>query len=329
MKDFKIAGITLNNPFVSAPLAGYTDYAMRKMCADYGSALTYTEMESCESLYYSSKQTYLDLDATKLDKQNTKAKLALQIFGGKSDIVLKSIPLFEKNGAYDFLDFNVGCPVPKVVKQNAGSAWLNRPEELISLLKEMVKISSKPVIVKIRIGFDHFMDIVSLCKQMEEVGVQAIAVHGRLRSEYFMGSVHYDVIKDIKNSLSIPVIANGNICETNFQDVLNATGADAVMIGQRAIGYPKVFEDMNRLWNGEKPLPTTISSQIQDFKKHLDLIFDTKDEHSASSIMRSFAVNYIKGFDNVKKYRAQLVHCETKQEYLDILNNMQSEQTLK
>ena len=326
MKEFKIAGINLSNPFVAAPLAGYTDYAMRKMCADYGASLTYTEMESCESLYYSSKQTFEDLDATKLDRKNTSAKLALQIFGGKKDIILKSIPLFEQRGEYDFLDFNVGCPVPKVIKQQAGSAWLNRQEELIDLLSEMVKISNKPVIVKIRIGFDHPIDIVSLCKRMENVGVKAIAVHGRLRSEFFQGPVHYDVIKDIKDHISIPVIANGNVDADNFEEILSYTGADAVMIGQKAIGYPKIFSDMIRKSENKDILPTTLLSQIQDLRKHLDLIFSCKDEHSASSIMRSFSVNYIKGFDHIKKYRAQLVHCENKQDYLNILQSMQDEQ---
>ena len=121
MKTFSIAGIEIRNRYVLAPLAGYTDYSMRKICADQGAGLVYTEMESCESLYYNSKATKQDLKDTHLDRKDKDTRLALQIFGGKKDIILKSIPMFEELAQYDFLDFNCGCPVPKVIRQNAGS----------------------------------------------------------------------------------------------------------------------------------------------------------------------------------------------------------------
>jgi nifR3 family TIM-barrel protein len=297
------------------------------LSADYGAGLVYTEMESCESLYYKSKATQQDLKDTHLDKQTEgDTKLALQIFGGKKDIILKSVPLFEERGNYDFLDFNCGCPVPKVIRQNAGSSWLNRPDELVDLMKELVKISSKPVIIKIRIGFSNIIDIVSLCKQLEAVGVQAIAVHGRTRSEFFSGPVHYDVIADIKKNLTIPVIANGGINSENFQDIFAKTDADALMIGTKALGYPKVFENMCRIEQGLEPKKDSLEQQIIDLKKHIEYIYSIKDERQASGIMRSVSVHYMKGFENVKKYRLALVHCESKQDYLDVLSNMQNEQ---
>lgn len=327
MQTFKIAGIEIPSRYALAPLAGYTDYSLRKLSADYGAGLVYTEMESCESLYYNSKATKQDLKDTHLDKKTEgQTKLALQIFGGKKDIILKSIPLFEELGDYDFLDFNCGCPVPKVIRQNAGSAWLNRTDELIDLMKEIVKISSKPVIIKIRIGFSSIIDVVTLCKQLEAVGVKAIAVHGRTRNEFFTGPIHYDVIADIKKNVSIPVIANGGIDSNNFLSVFKQTDADGIMIGQKALGYPKIFQDITRKEEGLEIICNTLEKQIEDLKKHIDLIYSIKDEHQASGIMRSVSVQYMKGFDNVKKYRQALVHCSSKQEYISTLQSMQNEQ---
>ncbi len=326
MKPFSIAGTEIKNRYVLAPLAGFTDYAMRKLSYDYGAGLLYTEMESCEALCFNSKLTIEDIKNTKLDKANCPdGKLALQIFGGKEESILKSIPIVEEYGDYDFLDFNCGCPVPKVIKQHAGSYWLNREDELIPLLKRMVSISSKPMIVKIRIGYTQIQDIVPLCKRIEETGVKAIAVHGRTRNEFFSSAVHYDVIRDIKKNVSIPVIANGEITEDNFLDVLNETNADAVMIGQHAIGYPKIFSDMIAKEENRQAVEKTLSGQLNDLRKHLDLIFSIKDERSASSIMRSFAVNYVKGFSDSKKYRNLLVHCSSKEEYFSVIQSIKDE----
>ncbi|MFA6830022.1 MAG: tRNA-dihydrouridine synthase [Bacilli bacterium] len=327
MKEFSIAGITMKNRYVLAPLAGFTDYSLRRMCADYGSSLVYTEMSSCEALYYHSQATIKDVEDTRLDKRDfPETRVALQIFGGKKDIILASIPLFEKYGDYDFLDFNCGCPVPKVVKQNSGSQWLNRPEELIETMKEIVRISSKPVIIKVRIGFNTIIDMPALCKKLQEVGVQAIAVHGRTRKEGFAGEVHYDEIRKIREAVSIPIIANGGIDETNSLEVLEETQAQAIMIGQRAIGYPKVFQDLIAREEGHPLSKMTMASQIEDLKKHLHLIFSIKDEKRASDIMRGISTHYIRGFTNCSQIRSALVHCSTLEEYLQVLANVQFEQ---
>lgn len=320
-KTFSIAGIEIPNRYVLAPLAGYTDFSLRKLCSDYGAGLVYSEMESCESLIYDSQATLKDLAATHKDKEcDDRAKLALQIFGGKEESILKAIPLVEEKAIYDFLDFNVGCPVPKVMRQKAGSYWLNRLDELYSLLEKMVSISKKPVIVKIRIGFNTIMDVKTVCRKIESCGVRAIAVHGRTRKEGFLGPVHYDVIKAIKESVTIPVIANGGIDEHNFQEVLDETTADAVMLGQRAIGYPKVFQDMIDIEERRTPRQTTLASQIADLRKHLSLIFSIKESKPASDIMRGISIRYFKGFDHTKDIRLALVHCHSLEDYLSVLD---------
>ncbi len=316
-KTFSIAGIEIKNRYVLAPLAGFTDHSLRQLSSDMGAGMVYTEMESCESLIHNSSATWDDLKNTyKDDFSKSGTKLALQIFGGKQDSILQSIPLFESGARYDFLDFNVGCPVPKVMRQKAGSYWLNRLDELYSLLERMVSISRKPVIIKIRIGFDEIMDVKHVCRKLEACGVKAIAVHGRTRKEGFSGSVHYDVIREIKESVSIPIIANGAIDETNFLDVLEKTKADAVMVGQRAVGYPKVFKDMLDIEEGRPVEKNTIESQIALLKRHLDYIFDCKEEKPASDIMRGISVRYLKGFDNTKALRLALVQSHSKEDYL-------------
>lgn len=325
-KTFQIAGVTIPNRYVLAPLAGFTDYSMRKLSYEKGAGLCYTEMESCEALNFNSKITIQDLEDTKKDKANfPNRKLALQIFGGKTDSILHSIPIVEAHATYDFLDFNCGCPVPKVIRQQAGSYWLNRQDELIFLMKDLVKISSKPVIIKIRIGFNNIMDIVPLCKKLQEVGVKAIAVHGRTRKEMFSSEVHYDIIHDIKKNLSIPVIANGDINVADFKEVEKKTEADAFMIGQNAIGNPKIFSDLIALENNQLIQPTTLQSQICDLKNHLNAIFSIKEERTAAAIMRAISIRYFKGFPDIKKYKTKLVQCNTQNEYLNILQELEND----
>lgn len=323
MKSFSIAGIEIKNRYVLAPLAGYTDFSMRKMCSDYGAGLVYTEMESCEAICYNSQATIRDILDTKLDKEQCQeSKLALQIFGGKEESILKSIEIFEKYGAYDFLDFNCGCPVPKVLRQGAGSAWLKTPDRLIDLMEKIVEKSTKPVIIKMRLGFDTFLDMPKLCQELENIGVQAIAIHGRIQKEYFAGPVHYDLIHQVVDKVKIPIIANGFINENNFQNVFEESGAQAVMIGQRALGYPKVFSDMIRKEEGKQPIENSIDIQINDLIKHLNLIYQIKDEKRASDIMRSISTRYVKGALNATEMRHQLVQCKSKEEYLSVLQKI-------
>jgi tRNA-dihydrouridine synthase B len=327
MIGFSIAGIALKDRYVLAPLAGFTDYSLRKMASDNGASLVYTEMSSCEALVYQSQATLQDIHDTRLDKKNCPdSKLALQIFGGKKDVILRSVPLFEQEGDYDFLDFNCGCPVPKVIRQNAGSAWLARPDELVELMGELCKISHKPVLIKIRLGISSILDMPALAKRLEAVGVAAIAVHGRTRKEFFSGPVHYDEIAKIKKAVSIPVIANGSIDETNADKVLEETGADAVMIGQRAIGYPKVFEDLVRKEEGLPLLESSLERQLSDLEKHLRLIFAIKDPKRASDIMRGISTHYVRGFENCSEIRLALVHCTSLEDYLKVIHSVHNEQ---
>lgn len=325
IKTFKIADITLKNRYVLAPLAGYTDFSQRYLASLYGSSLNYTEMISAEALFYNSKATLKDINDTYLDKEfNNDSKLALQLFGGDEEHILKAIKICEDNASYDFLDFNVGCPVNKVIKQKAGSYWLKRLDELYPLLKNMVKVSSKPVIVKIRIGFSEILDIDSLIKNLNDTGISAICIHGRTRNEFFSGNVHFDIIKRAKEVSNIPIICNGSIDANNFLDILNYTNADAVMIGQNAIGHPDIFNDMIFIEEGKKIESKSITNQLDMLIKHIRLMYKYKDSRLATNQLRSISLKYLKGYPDANILKSKLIRCQNEDEYLTSINEFKS-----
>ena len=316
MSRLTIAGIELRSNYILAPLAGYTSHAMRKITNEFEVGMTYTEMISSSALVYDSKKTMM-----MLPKEKEETPVALQLFGGDKETVLKSIEIVEKNAIYDFLDFNVGCPVPKVYKQHAGSSWLEREDELVDLISEMVKISSKPVIVKMRLGIDkNHLNYLSVAKRLEEAGIKMLAVHGRTRKEMFQGQVHYDLIKEIKDNLTIPVIANGDISLDNIEEVKKITNADGYMIGRNAIGNPQIFKNLLNLEEGKELIKKDYFTQEKLILKHLSyLIEEMGDEKKASEVMRGIACFYLKGIDNVKTIKMELVKCSSYKEFEDCL----------
>lgn len=323
VKKFKIASTELDNRYILAPLAGYTDCAMRKICSSFSSSLNYTEMISAEALFYNSKDTIKEIKDTYIDKEN-RSRLAIQLFGGNSEHIIEALKIVKNIGHYDFIDFNCGCPVNKVIKQKAGSFWLKRQDELFHLLKEMVKISDKPVILKTRIGFSSIIDMNHFVKEVEKCNVSAIAIHGRTREEFFSSKVHYDVIKECKKNASIPIIANGGINEDNFLDVFKQTDADALMIGQRAVGYPKVFQDMVDIESGKRKEETTLLSQLKTLKKHVQLMYMYKDEKVASCQLRSISLKYLKGYKIDNDIKKRLISAKKEEDYLDVISSLMS-----
>ena len=208
MKKFSIGGIELSNRYIQAPLAGYTNRAMRKLAYLHGAALTYTEMISASAIYYNNVKTF-DMIPTKKED----GLLALQLFDGEIDKILYAVKKVDEIGVYDFLDFNMGCPVLKVIKQRAGSYWLKREEELYELFKTLVNNSSRPVILKTRIGFDrNNVNILRVLDIAHSAGISAVAIHGRTRSEFYSGKVDYDIIKCAQEKNLMPIIASGDLC---------------------------------------------------------------------------------------------------------------------
>jgi len=314
MKTFSIAGLEIKNRYVQAPLAGYTAFAMREMARIYGAGLTYTEMTSCTALNYHNKKTYQMMPHKKED-----GPVAFQIFGGDEENIFRAIPFINDNSVFDFLDFNLGCPAKKVLKQKAGSYWLTKPDELYRMMRKAVMLSSRPVIAKIRIGYDS-VNLLTVGKLLSEAGVKCLAVHGRTTKEGFVGPVHYDLIGELKRNLSIPIIANGNIDVSDIDEVEKITGADAFMIGRGAVGNPKIFEDLINHEEGREIRKADIYEQIDNIVRHLDMQIEEKGEEPACSVLRGLSTFYLKGLPDVKQLKIKLVRCSSRQDYIDVLD---------
>lgn len=320
MKKLITKNFELPNRYVLAPMAGYTDFSYRKICSKYNSSLLYTEMISSTALVYNSKETYSMLEETKKDGSY---KVALQLFGGNLEHMVKAIKICEENAKYDFLDINLGCSVNKVLKQHAGAYFLDHKEELETYITEIVKASSKPVFVKTRIGpSDSDITIYENLKIFERAGVSLIALHARSRKALYTGLPHYDVIKKVKESTDIPILANGNISLDNAFDVLSYTNSDGIMIGRETLGNPKIFKNLIlKEENKELDLPT-LESQIYDLIEHINYMSKVKNEHAMCNILKSIAPSYFKNFKNSKQIRIKLMSCSSKKDYLSFLEEL-------
>ena len=318
LKTFKIDSIELKNRYILAPMAGVSDIAVRICAARHHASLVYTEMISASALARDSKETLLKIRETQRDE----APLSLQLFGSRIEDIRKAIPVLEAEARYTFLDFNLGCPVNKVMKQEAGSSMLKDLDNLYSLIREVVSLSLHPVTAKARIGYSDPKDCVQIVEALQEAGVSAIAMHGRTRNEFYQGLPHYDMLKEAREASRVTFIANGSIGIDNFQKVLEYTGADAVMIGRNAIGNPGVFEQMEQVELGETPEPISYERQKTLFMELLDLEFSRPlPERKIASAFRAIAPEFFNNMPNSKRIRNLLVKCSSKQDYLNVMEN--------
>ncbi len=237
--SFSIGSVTIQHPFILAPLAGYTDLPFRILCKEYGAGLVYSEMVSCHGLVRQQPKT-LNMTATSPDE----TPVALQLFGAEPDIMGEAAAILQEE-AVDIIDINMGCPVRKVIKKGAGSSLMRTPNLARDIIEQVVKNSSKPITVKIRTGWDHnSITAPEFAKMAEEAGASAIAIHARTWTDGFSGEVDYSVIKQVKDNLTIPVMGNGDIhtYDEGLQ-LMATTGCDGVMIGRAALGAPWIFAD--------------------------------------------------------------------------------------
>jgi tRNA-dihydrouridine synthase B len=298
-----IGNVTLKNPFFLAPLAGITDAPFRRICKEQGAGLVYSEMVSGKGLYYNDKSTEKLLRIYEDEKP-----VAFQIFGSEPEIMkFTAEKLADRENC--ILDINMGCPVPKVVKNGEGSALLKNPELAEAIIKAAVESAGKPVTVKIRIGWDaSSINAVEIAKVAEAAGASAIGVHGRTREQYYSGKADWDVIRQVKKAVSIPVIGNGDVF--SGQDaikLLDETGCDFVMIARGALGNPWIFREALALWKGQPiPEPPSLSEKIEIILKHFDLLLEEKGEYAAVREMRKHAGWYLKGIPGSAGIRRQM-----------------------
>ncbi len=307
---YKIKDIEINSQVVLAPMAGVTNIAYRKMCKRFQAGMVTTEMISDKGIFYNDKKTK---ELAKID--DMEHPVAIQIFGGSIDTLLNAALWVEKQTTADIIDINMGCPVPKVIKSNAGSHYLLDVQRINDTIHAITTHVHKPVTVKIRIGWDHqSINALEVCDAIIAAGASAITIHGRTKSDLYSGKVNYDIIRQIKERHpNFPIIANGDICSPiDAKKVLDYTKCDAVMIGRASYGNPFIFQQIHHyLETGELLEDMNLSDKIEILKEYaLDLIH-YKGEEIAMKELRGQAGWFIKGCPNGAKIRNELSSIHT------------------
>lgn len=307
-KTLKIGNIVLPTNIIQAPLAGYTDFKYRENCLKYGSGLCFTEMVSAKGLYYGSEKT-----EELLRLGNTETVKATQIFGNKPEIMREVIES-EVLAPFDIIDINMGCPVPKIYKNGEGSALIENLE-LVGKIVSACSKTNKIITVKTRIGIhDGDKQVLEFCKVVEGNGAQMLTVHGRVKDAYYSGAVDFDTIKKVKQSVKIPVIANGGVFDKKSCDELyEKTGADGVMIARGSIGRPWIFSEVVG-----KNVEVDVKGTMLD---HLYSLADAFGEKYACADFRKFYAYYLKGIP-CKEQKIRLMTSSTLEEATGIINEI-------
>jgi len=313
----KIGNIVLDVPVALAPMAGISDMPYRVICRQFGCGLTVSEMVSAKGLLYKNEKTFAML---RIDKSERPA--AIQLFGSVPDELAEAARITEEKGA-DIVDFNMGCPVPKVVNNGEGSALMKTPELAGRILKAMVKAVQIPVTVKFRAGWDEgHRNAVEIARIAEDAGVAAIAVHGRTRNQFYMGKADWEIIRQVRKAVAIPVFGNGDIFSVDDGlRMFKETGCDGLMLARGAYGNPWIFTQLRAALEG-KPVPSvSIDEKLDLILKHSEALVGFKGERTAIREMRSHASAYIKGMPRAAEYREKFHRTETLQEMTELVDN--------
>lgn len=321
--SWKIRDITIPNRVVVAPMAGVSNSAFRVVCKEFGAGLVVCEMISDHGIIYRNKKT-LDM----LQVAPNEHPMSIQIFGGTEDTLLEAAQYIDQNTAADIIDINMGCPVPKVTKTDAGSKWLLDANKIYQMVHKVVQNVEKPVSVKMRLGWDRkHIFAVENALAAQEAGASMLAMHGRTRKQMCQGEADWETLHEVANALTIPFVGNGDITSPELaKKMIDEVGATAVMIGRAALGNPWEIKDMvHYLETGEKLRPQTVREKIETAKHQLNGLVELKGEKVAVPEFRQQAAYYLKGIPRSARTRAKINEVWTRQEVYDLLDGFVEE----
>ena len=316
MKKLKIGNLALSNPYILAPMAGVTDLPFRLLCKEQGAGLLCMEMVSAKAIQYNNKNT-----KALLEIHPEEEPVSLQLFGSDPEVISEVAKQIEEL-PFAILDINMGCPVPKIVRNGEGSALMNQPKLVYEIVSKTVKAIQKPVTVKIRKGFnDESINAVEIAKIIEDAGGAAVAVHGRTREQYYSGKADWDIIRQVKEAISIPVIGNGDVTSgESALAMMRETGCDGVMIGRGAQGNPWIFSELREYEKtGQMPARPSNEELKEMMLRHARLQMQYKGDYLGIREMRKHVAWYTTGLPNSAKLRGEINAVESYEELEELL----------
>lgn len=324
---FKVGDIEINNPVVLAPMAGITSFGYRKFMSSFGVGYVVTEMISDMGLIYGNKETksYLEFEKSGLPT-------CVQLFGSSPETMAKAVKIAENlNPNIDFFDINMGCPVPKVTKTGAGSALMNNPKLCGDIVRAMKKVTNKPITVKIRIGWDmNHLTFKEVIKEVSEAGAALVAIHPRTTKEMYYGEPHWELVKDLRKEMNIPLLVSGNIyTPEDAKRAMDITGADGVMVARGAVGNPMLIKNINSYFEGKDIESPSLVEQVEYCKELTKMLIEEKGEFTAMKVARGIVTKFFDGFPNAKKIKTRLsVELNTYDDLENIINWYLEEKSL-